>query len=220
MTRGYILLTTLVLTALLASLAVGFLERRAQDARLQAQERDAALALHLAENALAEVHARFLRGDDLDGDGHPDRQQRGDLGTTPPRTPAPYIYPPAQLAGVPRPTLLQALADRRAGGDLQAAQDPWSLLDRPGHAPLAFVPDADLIPRPAAQPWRRLTGGDHALVWMELVPDGEGHRLYLQSAAQVGQSRRYLQRLLGRYDNRLGRRLGAITEANPGVQPP
>ena len=218
MQRGYILVTTLVLLALLAALAVSFFDRRVMSSRLQGQERDSLAALQLAENALDLVYGRFIAGADLDGDGRPDNRQRGSLADPP----APYIYASPMGPGAETVTggLLQAVAEGEAGDDEPRIQTGQTLhirdLYRAGHAPLHFIADAGGRPVPTTQTWDDLAGGAHAAVWMELVPAADGTlHLYVQTAAEVGGARRYLQRLAGIYTGRLGRRLGALTEANP-----
>ncbi len=225
MQRGYILITTLILLALLAAISVALSERRTQSARLTAEENDAQRALLLAENAAEWVYARFIYGADLDGDGRPDNRQHGDLSRIPPRHPAFYIFHLPRGPGIePHPqSLLQRIAEAEAGAALSNETLGPRIQDLfgPRQRPLHFLADEHGLPQLSDQPWTALAGRPHAAVWMELVPDPErgGHRLYLQTVAEVGLARRYLQRLIGRYDNRLGSDLGALTETSPGPIP-
>ena len=83
--------------------------------------------------------------------------------------------------------------------------------------PVVLFQTADGIQQ-SDRSWNQVPGNNRAAVWIELVGDPlQGNRIHLfvQSVAEVGQSRSYIQRYIGQYSDALGYDISALTEANP-----
>lgn len=228
--RGYALLITVILLLALSMISIRFFSGSLTESKIAGYNRDAEESFQLAESALNTVYGGFIYNADFyDEDDIIDNQAVINLDEPLP-LPNPYMYfvSGSGLIEQTVPSILQRVADgeaRSTGGTVNGSQvSPTSTtlllsnLFNGTAQPLIFTPsDSGLQQRDDA--WSTLPANKgKAAVWIEITRDAfQENRLYLfvQSLAQVGKSKSYIQRYIGEYSDLLGTNVWALTEANP-----
>lgn len=228
---GYTLITVVVVLSVFAVISLQFMDRTVKSIQVSGYSRDSTESLLLAESAMNTVYGSFIYGVDFDGDTHPDNVAALDIQQDPPVIPLAYMYYVSGNTGVDQtaPTLLQRVADGEAtalagrinGHAIAATTNELrisNLFDQ-NVSPLVFEQDKNNpgnITR-VAKTWEQANGTRKAAGWLELVKnqDSGAIEVYAEATAQVGNAKSYVQRYAGVYSNTLGKRIGALNEANP-----
>lgn len=227
---GYVLIIVLLMLGMLMLASIRFLDRSVTNVQMSGENRRISESLLLAESAMNSLLGRFAYGADLNRDGTADNQLRIDLNEMPPTLPLPYLYYATAGNGIDQsqPSLLQAVADGEARAQGSAINDHAAAVNSllqinslysGDNRPITFLQTANGL-EISDQSFDSLPSHPgRAVAWLEVVrkPDDEpGVKIYVQAAAQVGDSRSYVQRYAGQYRLALGRTIPTLAEAYPG----
>jgi len=230
--KGYIVLITIMLLATLLTTSLSFFERAASNMQMTGYNRDSAESLLLAESAMNMLLGRYISLQDLDGDLIPDRTENVDsLAPIPPRLYYMYFTSNGLLVDQPAPSILQRVANGEARGIGNALASNLvpiannnlrirNLFVDVNTRPIVFNLAANnlLFINNAIQTsaaWDNAVDNNNqiAAVWFELVqnPALMGNlQIYVGSVAIVGNSRSYVQRLVGSVGTNLGNAAGLM----------
>lgn len=196
-----------------------FYNRSTDSTIISGSKRDNSESLLLAESAMNLLMGRFVNTLDSDEDGTTDSVQAGLLQlnmTAPDAFLMPYMFYATNSAGldVTAPTLLQWVANGEAANATAATlaqpgvpaattqlriNDLFTALNQPK---LYTLNNDGLIIESAAANWAADTNISKAAVWFEITENNtqsDAVDIYVQSVAQVGTARTYIQRYIGSY---------------------
>ncbi len=237
-TRGFILPIVALLMIALMGASLAFFGRATDSSKLSGYSKDSTQAVLLAESALNRVFGRYVSPDvgvnDIDGNKVGDANGQGrPAGPNLPLNLPYQFFLSADGATMDQsvPGILQRVADGEARGASATTAAPATQAIATAPALLRvndlFI-SAATRPRlytqgstgltASANTWAAETSPEKVAVWIEVVRDpdpanSDWFHLYLSAAAQVGQSRAYLQRYMGRYKDTLGGFVPTLSEA-------
>ncbi len=231
--NGFVLPFALVLLVVLIMLSAGFFNRSADSAVFSGTTRDSGQAMLLAESTLNRLIGQFSNGRDVDGQNGADASDAKALMTALASPPSPinvkYIFYRTGGAGIDQngPDILQRVANgeaRNSGSALasQAVSNGTGRLKINNlfvsnvMSPLLFVHGSNGLGASAAASWDAETAAEKVAVWIEVTrnPLHTGWLdVYVQSAAQVGGAKAYVQRFIGSYKDTLGNWVPPMGEA-------
>lgn len=232
--QGYILIFVAVILLALISLSVSFFSGSITSNKIAGYNRDAEESFMLCESALNLVYGGFIFQGDFNQDQKVDNEQTINLDNPLP-LPNPYMYIVSDNGKIEQttPSILQRVADgeaRAVSGTVNSASiSPTSTslmindLFSNSVKPILFIQDSNGIQQTTGN-WNSVPNSPgKAAVWIEVIRDSvQPNKLYLfvQSAAQVGKSKSYIQRYIGGYSDILGGQVNALTESNPAPSMP
>ncbi len=217
---GYILLMVAVFILILLGGSTQFFSRVTEATRMSGGIRDNTEALLLAESALNRLMGQFVNTLDSDGNGTVDKSQAGIIQANmadPRAFMMPYmLYTSSGTAlDQSRPSLLQKVADGEASNaannalpdaHLNAAVTTLRINDlfvNAGTRPALYTLNNNgMLINSAAANWNADNSASKAAAWVEATQNPiktDAVDLYVQSMAQTGNARCYLQRYIGTY---------------------
>ncbi len=217
---GYILLMVAVFILILLGGSTQFFSRVTENTRISGGVRDNTEALLLAESALNRLMGQFVNTLDSDIDGTVDKTEAGLIQSNmadPRAFMMPYMFYTSSATALDqtRPSLLQKIADGEASN---AANAP--LVDARLSNAVAALRINDLFVSATTRPvlytlnnngmlvnsvaanWNADNSASKAAAWIETTQNPvqtDAVDLYVQSMAQTGNARCYLQRYVGTY---------------------
>jgi len=230
---AYILLLSIVLLLALLMASLNFFEQSTDSIQISGYNRDSSESLLFAESAMNMLYGQFVFDKDLDGDTEIDNIEKLNV-DNPESLPLSYSYFVTAGNGIDQslPSLLQRIANGEARNNGGAGNNNSFntnqnelLIDNlfTGTAkPILFKFDAqnklDIV-ADSNENWSNFSSGKlkSAAAWLELVrnPELPGTiQVYVQSVAKVGNSKSYVQRLIGTYPTTLGIKLGGLNESS------
>ena len=224
---GYILIFVAIVLLALSIVSIKYFSGSISSKKVAAYSRDAEESFMLAESAMNTLYGGFIYEGDFNQDDVFDKQVPINI-----EAPAPfgnkYMYFVSAENRIDQtiPSILQRIADgeaRAIAGEVNGAivsatatslriNDLFSGDSRP----LVFTHSANGL-QPTNNSWGA-SETPKAAVWIEVIRDTfQANQLYLfaQAAAQVGDSKSYVQRYIGEYSDTIGHQVSALTEANP-----
>jgi len=231
--RAYILIFSLILLALMLVASLSYFEQSSSSLQISGYNRDSSESLMLAESAMNLVYGNFVFDKDLDDDQIVDNiaPLNIDNPTAENGIPVEYAYYISNGTGIDQqlPSLLQRVANgeaRNSGGtgnghSFSASQNVLLIenLFTGSAKPIVFELNSQGQLVPSTKSWATLstTHTKSAAGWLELVrnPQLEGTiQVYVQAVSKVGDSKSYVQRLIGAYPTTLGINLGGLNESS------
>ncbi len=237
---GYILLYVTILLIALVFASGKFLERTMMSMKSSGENRDSAESLLLAESAMNLVYGQFIFDGDVDGngaienEGDIDNRTPINLNNALPNIELHYIYYMSDGSGINRqiPAILQWVANGEAiaqgdgtvGQIISPSTSTLVIADlfSSDHFPLLYATDetGNLVKQNKSITWETSIATKKAAVWMELVrnpADDGGAQLYVQSAAQVGNAKSYVQRYVGAYEQTSGLLISPLNQVSQPI---
>ena len=228
--NAYILMLSIVLLLAMLIASLNFFEQSTDNIQISGYNRDSSESLLFAESAMNTLYGRFVFDKDLDNDGKADNTEKLDI-DNPGQLPLHYSYFITNGNGIDQalPSMLQRIANGEARNNgSSGTNNTFSInqneilvenLFTQTAKPILFEFDAQNKLIISNKNWTDLSSGNSktAAAWLELVrnPELAGTiQVYVQSIAKVGNSKSYVQRLIGTYPNTLGIKLGGINESS------
>ncbi|MDH5545167.1 MAG: hypothetical protein OEZ43_06215 [Gammaproteobacteria bacterium] len=228
--QGFILIFVALILMALSLVSIRYFNGSIGAKKIAAYNRDAEESFMFAEGALNTVYGGFVYKADFNQDGTIDKDAAINLDQPSP-LPNPYMYFVSAENKIVQtiPSILQRIADGEArgrgnsvnGAIVPATATTLKIDDLFGDTvrPILFTQDATGLQQVTGSTWANLDNENaRAATWIEIIRDTyQPNRLYLfvQSMAQVGDSRSYIQRYIGEYTDTIGHQVSALTEANP-----
>ena len=234
--RASILILSIVLLLAMLIASLNFFEQTADSIQISGYNRDSSESLLFAESAMNTVFGKFIFNGDLDENGVIDNTVKFDFENLTLEG-LPYSFFISAGNGIDQalPSLLQRIANGEArnsgntnnssNNNNQFRADQTTLLIKDLFAagePLVFEYNAQNQLEPSSQNWSDFESSNAkmAIAWFELVRNTELDgtiQIYVQSVAKVGNSKSYVQRLVGNYSDTLGINVNTLSEAS--IQP-
>ncbi|MFQ5470770.1 MAG: hypothetical protein ACE5EH_10765 [Gammaproteobacteria bacterium] len=217
---GYILLLVTMFLFILMGTSAQFMNRVSDGTKLSSMVSDNSESLLLAESAMNMLMGKFANTLDSDNDAIPDNQEAGNIQsnlTNPNAFLMPYMYYVTTGAGIDQnaASLLQKVADGEASGatvekltQQQVASNVNLLrvnalfISNTVKPKLYTQNNNGLLIDSTAADWANESGTAKAASWIELIENpnvANALDIYVQSVAQVGISKSYVQRYVGSY---------------------